>query len=226
MQSRSIDITFPKWINARIPYVLDSSFSSSSYHMTALQNSINVLKDNTCIRIIPRTTETKYLKMYNTGPSGSCNSGVGMIQAGQPLRIADWCTGKPYSNGIKSSWYSMVHELMHAMGFVHEQCRTDRDDYVWVNMSHPEAQYIDYQKMPLSSSKIVSKYDYDSLMHYPGENGLLETYDSNMQDVIGQRSHLSDCDIAKINRYYECSGYDQSACPVGDTEYYNNYWNY
>jgi len=187
--------------------------------MTALENSINVLKDNTCIRIIPRTTETKYLKMYNTGPNGGCSSLMGMVQANQPLSIADWCTGKPYSDGTRSSWYSMVHELMHAMGFIHEQCRTDRGDYVYVNMSHPEAQNnINYQKVPINSELIVSKYDYTSLMHYPGKTGLLETYDSSMQDVIGQRSYLSDCDIAKINRYYQCSGYDQSACPVGGEE--------
>jgi hypothetical protein len=45
MKSRSVNITFPAWTNGKLPYVLDPSFSSSSYHMTALNNSIALFKE-------------------------------------------------------------------------------------------------------------------------------------------------------------------------------------
>jgi hypothetical protein len=141
---------------------------------------------------------------------------MGMIQANQPISIADWCTGKPYNDGTRSTWYSMVHEIMHCLGYMHEQCRPDRDSFVNVNMSNPTAQNnINYQKAPITDSLTLTHYDYDSVMHYPGQVGLLETIDPAMQGTIGQRDHVSDCDVAKINKYYKCpSNYQQTACPL------------
>jgi len=45
---------------------------------------------------------------------------VGRIGGKQELSIGNGCE---YSDTIK-------HELMHALGFFHEQSRTDRDDHV------------------------------------------------------------------------------------------------
>lgn len=46
---------------------------------------------------------------------------MGKIGGMQKLSLSDICFGIPHA---------IKHELMHALGFYHEQARTDRDDYV------------------------------------------------------------------------------------------------
>jgi hypothetical protein len=205
LRSRSISLDFPAWTNARVPYVMDPGFSGSALHTTALKKAIAELQNKTCVRIFPRTTEKNYLKFKNSGPNGGCSSYVGVLPEyyqPQEVNIADWCCG--------DRWFSTVHELTHALGFMHEQCRPDRDSYVNVNMNSPYAQNVNYQKVPQNKAKIVTKYDYESIMHYPASDNLLTP---KIKVNIGQRDHLSNCDIAKINRHYNCPAPYAQNCP-------------
>ena len=107
----------------------------------------------------------------------------------------------------------IVHELMHAIGFWHEQSRPDRDGYISVNWSNVlpgyEAEFntrpdaIDTQNMP---------YDYYSIMHYryntfavnPNE-ATLRPKDSRVDTTrMGTRNDLSQIDIFKLWKYYGC----------------------
>ena len=59
---------------------------------------------------------------------------------------------------------------MHALGFLHEQSRPDRDTYVTVNEQNIEG-YIkgkdsNFEKYP-NTHTLRIPYDYCSLMHYP-----------------------------------------------------------
>lgn len=58
-----------------------------------------------------------------------CFSSVGDQQTGQILSLGPGCDHKAV----------IEHELLHAVGFYHEQSRTDRDDYVdiWLDQVLP-----------------------------------------------------------------------------------------
>ena len=58
-----------------------------------------------------------------------CFSSVGDQQAGQVLSLGTGCDHKAV----------IEHELLHALGFYHEQSRADRDDYVkiWLDQVTP-----------------------------------------------------------------------------------------
>ncbi len=60
----------------------------------------------------------------------------------------------------------IMHEIMHALGFEHEQSRHDSDQYViihWENI--PKEHKDNYEKLSDFYSRFGS-YDYDSIMHY------------------------------------------------------------
>ena len=67
--------------------------------------------------------------------------------------------------GCVNHW-TALHELVHAVGFYHEQNRWDRDNYItvlWNNI--PQAHHFDFQKQR-DSYDFGVEYDYNSIMHY------------------------------------------------------------
>lgn len=63
----------------------------------------------------------------------------------------------------------VIHEMMHSLGFYHEQSRTDRDEYVtimWENIVKQfEHNFDKYDEKKVTDFEIP--YDYGSLLHYP-----------------------------------------------------------
>ncbi|XP_062386864.1 meprin A subunit beta-like [Sardina pilchardus] len=102
------------------------------------------------------------------------------------------------------------HEILHALGFWHEQSRPDRDDYVeivWDNIvTGSENNFLKQ-----TADTLGSQYDYRSIMHYSSNafsNGVgptIKTLDPHFQDVIGQRQEMSEVDVWKLNTFYYCS---------------------
>ncbi|GIX94781.1 hypothetical protein CEXT_566011 [Caerostris extrusa] len=62
----------------------------------------------------------------------------------------------------------IMHELMHVLGFIHEQNRPDRDQFVMINWDNiQEGKKTNFRK--ISKMRVTTLnvgYDYDSLMHY------------------------------------------------------------
>ena len=55
-------------------------------------------------------------------PSLSCFSAIGRQGGQQRISVGEGCEYKG----------TVMHEMMHALGFFHEQSRTDRDNYIMV----------------------------------------------------------------------------------------------
>src|SRR5262249_50263483 len=122
--------------------------------------------------------------------------------------------------------YIMCHELMHALGVQHEQCRSDRGAYVAINYANICQNCCfggscNYNFDIVHAATPVGPYDFDSVMHYGqfdfSGNGLttitcLPPYQS-WQNLIGQVSHLSDGDKQGL-----VSRYGAPTCPVFGTQ--------
>jgi uncharacterized protein (TIGR03437 family) len=101
------------------------------------------------------------------GPGNSCqnasrnNSPVGYQGRGQIINIVSW-----------TSQFTIVHELMHSLGFFHEHTRPDRDTYVNVSAFCNNVQggclgptYLGNFAID-SGATAYGYYDFDSVMHY------------------------------------------------------------
>ena len=74
-----------------------------------------------CIKLVPRTVESNYVRVYN---GSGCSSAVGKQRApgAQNLSLGPGCFVMA----------TIAHEFLHTLGFWHEQSRPDRDDHVTV----------------------------------------------------------------------------------------------
>ncbi|KAJ6667186.1 hypothetical protein lerEdw1_017164 [Lerista edwardsae] len=104
---------------------------------------------------------------------------------------------------------AIQHEISHALGFIHEQARSDRDDYVKINWQYVAAEeHGNFKKV--TSDNLDLPYDYASVMHY-GAYDFSNTSGKativpipNASIPIGQRIGLSNLDVKKINKLYSC----------------------
>uniref|UniRef100_A0A915LP07 Metalloendopeptidase n=1 Tax=Meloidogyne javanica TaxID=6303 RepID=A0A915LP07_MELJA len=116
---------------------------------------------------------------------------------------------------IASAMQEYGSEMMHAVGFFHEQSRPDRDDFIailWHNiLPGMQGQFEKYSQATIQT--LGSDYDYGSIMHY-GPNAFtrngLPTIMPRRQAAIGQRVGFSKLDAWKINTLYDCPNYGGS----------------
>ncbi|CAL4065511.1 unnamed protein product [Meganyctiphanes norvegica] len=188
-----------KWPNAVIPYLISSSFSKRD--RAVIVRAIAEFKKKTCIRLTPRTSQIDYVHIIR---GQGCYSSIGRVRGGQTLSLGDNCV----------YFGTVVHELMHAAGFWHEQSRYDRDDYVTINWSNiiDDLEY-NFEKKTRSVTKDLGlSYDFESVMHYSqyafAINPQIPTIypKQNGQKILGQRKGFSALDVKGLNLLYECGG--------------------
>lgn len=99
--------------------MISSEFDTEERAIIA--RAIDEYHQKTCIRFEAyQGNEPNYIRIMK---GSGCSSRVGMTGGQQDVSIGDGCA----SVGI------VEHELMHVLGFVHEQSRTDRDEHVTIN---------------------------------------------------------------------------------------------
>lgn len=202
MTRNAIKDTWRKWPNAVVPYVVSKEYSK--YERSVMAKAVQEYHERTCIRFVPRTNERDYIHIVK---GRGCSSSVGRTGNSQSVSLGNGCVYK----GI------VQHELMHALGFWHEQSRADRDSSVQVVWSNIDGG-MKYNFMKYSLSQIDhlhSEYDTCSIMHY-GEyafsknNGKTIRCKGRSKCKLGQRNGFSDMDIKKINTLYNCEGFEQT----------------
>nr|KAG5690168.1 hypothetical protein BaRGS_013625 [Batillaria attramentaria] len=106
---------------------------------------------------------------------------------------------------------TVIHEIGHAIGWIHEHARPERDDYIYVNYPGiPEVHHSQFKKF---SAELVDdcgvQYDYRSIMHYGGDEPVpmsMKTVHWKYQDIIGMGEGLSYKDAKLANLMYSCAG--------------------
>ncbi|KAJ7344662.1 hypothetical protein JRQ81_000612, partial [Phrynocephalus forsythii] len=188
---------WPKMENGLVNVPVDISTDFSIEERLVIAEAMEEFDTLTCIRFINHTTEYDYI---NIVPGDTCWSYFGKIGGRQRLGLAKHgCIHK----GL------IQHELNHALGFLHEQSRSDRDKYVKINLEYvATGQQGNFDKV--NSTNLDLPYDYDSVMHYgaydfsnaAGKPTIVPI--PNTSIPIGQRIGLSNLDVKKINRLYNC----------------------
>ena len=79
--------------------------------------------------------------------------------------------------------HRVLHELMQAVGFWHEQSRADRDDYVIMNWNYIEhgKRNINYKKH--NETSMIGEYDLCSVMHYRVGGGAMSLTDKGRKET-------------------------------------------
>uniref|UniRef100_A0AAY5F0Y2 Metalloendopeptidase n=1 Tax=Electrophorus electricus TaxID=8005 RepID=A0AAY5F0Y2_ELEEL len=161
-----------------------------------------------CIHFRRRSNERDYISIESCN---GCYSFVGRRGYAQTVSLDR--NGCIYHHTVQ-------HELLHALGFNHEQTRSDRDNHilvVWENI-------IDNMKHNFNKIATLNQetpYDYNSVMQYHktafSKNGLPTMVPiPNSNVAFGQATQMSQNDITRLNRLYKCStyGYYRGVCKL------------
>lgn len=185
-----------RWPGGVIYYAVDASLSSK---LTLIKEAIQHYHENTCIKFKPRTNEADYVVLYS---GDGCNSWVGRKGGQQTVSLGSGC-----------DWFrTIVHELMHAVGFYHEQNRPDRDQSIkihWENVS--PAAVPQFRLLEKNETNLLTAFDFDSVMLY-GPRTFSNNSGITMESIVPGKTvrdvspdkGLSANDIYSINKLYEC----------------------
>ncbi len=180
------------WDSPNIPFIIDPNVANSAPILEALQ----MFNTRTDVRFLEYEGEADALVFTKT--DGASKSYVGKVGGLQPVWIA------PDANAA-----TIAHEIMHALGFIHEQNRFDRDQFIQVQMDNIEDEFKhNFAILPGEFMKLtgLSRFDFESIMIYPpwmfakGGKSTMEPKVANV--IIHPSPALSRLDIQRINRIY------------------------
>ncbi|XP_027574139.1 meprin A subunit alpha isoform X2 [Pipra filicauda] len=182
-----------------VPYILGDDLDLNA--KAVILQAFEMFRLKSCVDFKPYEGERTYIIFRK---EDGCWSMVGDQHTGQTLSIGERCDYRAI----------VEHEILHALGFYHEQSRMDRDDYVKIwwdeiiqGREHNFAKYDDSYITDLNTP-----YDYESLMHYApfsfNKNASVPTITAKIpafDDIIGQRLDFSAIDLERLNRMYNCT---------------------
>ncbi|XP_056317820.1 nephrosin isoform X1 [Danio aesculapii] len=193
-----------KWDRSRdglvyVPYQISRAYSPRE--VAVIEQGLQSFSTVSCIRFVPHTGERNYLSIKS---ESGCYSYLGRIGGGQVVSLQR--QGCVYFSTVQ-------HELLHALGFHHEQNRSDRDNHIRILYQNiiPAQQY-NFNRQ--NTNNLGTPYDYSSVMQYSRYAFSMNNQPTmvpvpNANVVLGEARSMSPNDILRINRLY-CSTFNIS----------------
>ncbi|UYV76941.1 MEP1B [Cordylochernes scorpioides] len=187
-----------RWPENTVPYVIDNALI---WQVAIIKRAMKEYHEKTCIKFVERTTEANYINIFK---GQGCYSYVGLVHRGQqPVSLGQGC----HVHG------TIVHELGHAIGFFHEQNRSDRDEYLtiyWDNIKEGMADQ--FALLKPEQNRLLSPFDFDSIMLYGSMSfskdrtklRTMEGKGGRFLDEVYNKPGLAASDIARIKKLYKC----------------------
>ncbi|XP_055610838.1 zinc metalloproteinase nas-14-like [Uranotaenia lowii] len=197
------------WPGGRVPYQILGSFTESQ--LSTINSAIELYNKHTCIRFVEKTDEDQlWIKIVNNRTG--CWSYIGRQTDNQYNMI------NLNTPGCTRTVGTPVHEMMHALGYFHEQARPDRDEYISINRSALMPQYqtdefynSNFEKLEANEVETYKiPYDYGSVMHYSKFAGAASREYPVMNNKkpwdgdFGSETGFSENDIKQISLRYKC----------------------
>ncbi|XP_056418984.1 astacin-like metalloendopeptidase [Hyla sarda] len=180
----------------QVPFTFPSVYTD--FERSMVSEVMKEFEVMTCVKFVSRTTEVDYLAIES---ADGCWSYVGKVGGKQVVSISMPACTK----------YTLIqHELMHTLGFFHEQTRKDRDQYIkilWENISPSDYINFDYD----GGSTLNLPYGYNSIMHYGSKDYSRVSGKPSMvvkgdpKRSLGQTTGMDDVDVLKVNAAYNCN---------------------
>ncbi|XP_068597930.1 high choriolytic enzyme 1-like [Brachionichthys hirsutus] len=195
-----------KWTDGKVyvPYYIANHYSTSE--RAIITRGLESFSSVTCIRFRPyQSGDHEWVSIESRS---GCYSYVGRRGGGQTVSLSR--QGCLYHGTVQ-------HELLHALGFNHEQTRSDRDNHIrvyWENIIDDMV----YNFNKIDTLNQGTPYDYNSVMQYSkyafskNNRPTMMPY-PNSNASFGQATKMSNNDIQRVNRLYECCTY-----PAASTE--------
>lgn len=201
-----------RWPSGIVPYTINPEVA----HKRAIYQAMNEWERISNLRFVERTIQEDYIHftldtlLFSTSRS----SGIGKEGGVQYiyLNIEEFSATPEVGNA--SGRNTIMHEIGHAIGLKHEHQRSDRDEYVEVNISNViEDRRGDFKKMPSGYLKTES-YDYASIMHYGSYSSAIDTSVPTIEpldsaiplNLLGSSTIPTDTDLEMVEILYPNAG--------------------
>lgn len=142
------------WPDRKVYYMF-SPMSSGTFITTTLE-AIDSIEASSSLHFVYDPNPTNVPGYIYFEPGTANQSNVGMVGGGQSISISDI-----------SNRGAIMHEIMHALGFIHEMSRMDRSNYLIINWNNiqPSA-YHNFDTTSVLPTLSLGPLDYNSIMMY------------------------------------------------------------
>lgn len=143
-----------RWPNATVYYEWDNALNESGKKI--FTEAMNYIQNVSCVRFKVKDEPSQHFVLIK--PGKACSSKVGM-RRGRPQHIM--------FDGDTCSKGSLIHEILHSLGFLHMHTANNRDEYIKINWENiRDDAKVNFKQFVAHVSMFETEYDYDSITHY------------------------------------------------------------